>query len=311
LETGLLATLAIDPGEEETNVRKLIGLIAGVAMVFALTLPVAAANDKLTICHATSAENNPYVAIKVDAGAGFAPHLSDNEGNSPLAGHEQDFLLENTDLETCDQVPDAEATPLAPSVSDATCEAAGSLTLTAVEGISYTIEPAYTEGDSGDFTVTATADEGFVIADGAQTVFDVTVPAALDCPDGAEAVAPSVSGPTCAAAGTLTLAAVTGVSYTIEPAYAVGDSGEFTVTATADEGFELSGETSFTVNVPAKKVCNEGTQGGNPPASPEVPNTAMELPASSQAPLLAAIIGIVGLAILVGSNVMAVSRSRR
>ena len=243
--------------------RKFLGLIAATAMVFALAVPVAAASEKFTICHATSSENNPFVAIKVPAGSSFAPHLSDNPGNSPLAGHEQDFLLENTDLETCDQTDDP-VTPLAPSVSDATCDAPGALTLTEVDGVTYTIEPAYAPGDSGDFTVTATADDGFVIADGAQTVFDVTVPAALDCPDGAEAVAPSVSAPTCDAAGILTLTAVEGVIYTVEPAYEVGDSGEFTVTATAEEGFELTGDTSFTVNVPAETVCDEGTEGGNP-----------------------------------------------
>ena len=123
--------------------RKLIGLVAGVAMVFALALPVAA-TDKVTICHATSSAGNPFVAIKVAANSGYEPHLSDNPQQPPaLQGHEQDFLLENTELETCDQVADV-ATPLAPSVSDATCEAAGTLTLTAVDGITYSIEPAFT-----------------------------------------------------------------------------------------------------------------------------------------------------------------------
>ena len=294
--------------------RKLIGLIAGVAMVFALTLPVVASNDKVTICHATSSESNPYVAIKVAVNSGYEPHLSDNPGNSPLAGHEQDFLLENTDLETCDQVADV-ATPLAPSVTDATCEAAGTLTLTAVEGITYSIEPAYTVGDSGDFTVTATAEEGWTMAEGAQTVFEVSVPAALDCPANAAALAPSVTGPTCAAPGSLTITATTGVTYSVTPAYTAGASGTFTITATAEEGFVLTGDTSFTVNVPAKKVCGEGTQGGNPPAPPAppavVPNTAMELPAASQAPLLVAIIGIGALAAVAGSNVVAALRRRR
>ena len=132
-----------------------------------------------------------------------------------------------------------------------TCEAAGTLTLTAVEGVTYTIEPEYTEGDSGDFTVTATSDEGWVIAEGAQTVFEVTVPAALDCPEGAAALAPAVSGATCDAPGELTLTDVEGVTYTVEPAYEVGDSGDFTVTATADEGFTLEGPSSFEVTVPA------------------------------------------------------------
>ena len=301
-------------GKRNNHVRKLIGLIGGVAMVIAMTVPVAASNDKVTICHATSSEANPYVAIKVSANSGYEPHLSDNEGNSPLAGHEQDFLLENTDLETCDQVADM-ATPLAPSVSDATCEAAGTLTLTAVEGIAYSVEPTYAVGDAGDFTVTATAEEGWTIAEGAQTVFEVSVPAALDCPENAAALAPSVTGATCAAPGNLTITATNGVTYSVSPAYTAGASGTFTVTAAAAEGFVLTGATSFTVNVPAKKVCGEGTQGGNPPAPPapatEVPNTAMELPAPSQAPLLAAIVGIGGLAAIGASNLVAVSRRRR
>ncbi|MEO6577498.1 MAG: hypothetical protein ABIO99_01175 [Candidatus Limnocylindria bacterium] len=300
--------------------RKLIGLIAGVAMVFALAMPAAASNDKVTICHATSSESNPYVAIKVSVNSGYEPHLSDNPGNSPLAGHEQDFLLENTDLETCDQVADM-ATPQAPGVTDATCEAAGTLTLTAVEGITYSFEPTYAVGDSGDFTVTATAEEGWTIAEGAQTVFEVSVQAALDCPESAVALAPSVTGPTCAAPGSLNMSATTGVTYRVTPAYTVGASGTFSITATAEEGFVLTGDTSFTVDVPAKKVCGEGTQGGNPPAAPAapappaapavLPNTAMELPAASRAPLLVAIIGMGGLAVLAGSNVVAASRRRR
>ena len=207
------------------------------------------------------------------------------------------------------------ATPLAPSVSDATCEAAGTLTLTAVDGITYSIEPAYTVGDSGDFTVTATADEGWTIAEGAQTVFEVSVPPALDCPEDVAALAPSVTGPTCEAPGSLSITATPGVAYSVEPAYTAGDSGTFTITAVADEGFVLTGDASFTVNVPAKKVCGEGTQGGNPPSPPAppagVPNTAMEFPASSQAPLLVAIFGLGGLAVLAGSNVVATSRTRR
>jgi hypothetical protein len=108
------------------------------------------------------------------------------------------------------------------------------------------------------------------------------------------------------------------VTYSVTPAYTAGDSGTFTITAVADEGFVLTGDTSFTVNVPAKKVCDEGTEGGNPPAAPaspapsaEVPNTAMELPAASQGSLLVAMIGVGGLAVLAGSTVMAASRRRR
>ena len=284
--------------------RKLLGPIAALAMLFMLAMPAAAAApQKFHICHATSAENNPFVTIKVPEGSSLSPHLSDNPGNSPLAGHEQDFLLENTDQKTCDQVDD-EATPVAPSVTAATCDAPGMLTLDDTNGITYTVEPEYAEGDTGDFTVTATADEGFFIDEEAQTVFEVNVPEQLDCVEGAVAAAPSVSPASCTAAGSLTLNPATGVKYAVTPAYAAGASGAFTVTASAEEGFELSGQSVFNVNVEAKKVCNEGTQAGNPPTPPaaQVPNTAMDL-GSNQMPIVVALVAIAGLAIVGRQNI--------
>lgn len=219
----------------------------------------------------------------------------------PAYGHPGSKLIDwslNETGEDCDEVVHV-ATPLAPSVSDATCEAPGTMTLTVVEGISYTIEPAYTVGDSGEFTVTATADEGWTIAGEAQTVFEVTVPAAMDCPENAATISLSVSGPTCAAAGSLSINAGTGVMYTVAPAYTAGASGTFTVDAMAEEGYVLTGESSFTVEVPARKVCNDGTQGGNP-TPPSLPNTAL---AGQSGPTLgvgAALLAIASILVLAG-----------
>ena len=78
----------------------------------ALLVPTTkAAAEKVTICHATGSAGNPYVSIKVPPNSGYEPHLDDN-GN-PLNGHEQDFLLENTDLTACDDVPDPTEAPTA------------------------------------------------------------------------------------------------------------------------------------------------------------------------------------------------------
>jgi hypothetical protein len=285
--------------------RKLLGPVAALALLFMLAVPaMAAPSEKFHICHATSSEGNPFVSIKVPAGSSFAPHLSDNEGNSPLAGHEQDFLLEGSGLDACDDVLD-EATPVAPSVTPPTCDAPGMLTLDETNGITYTVDPEYNAGDTGDFTVTASADQGFFIPEGAETEFEVNVPAQLDCPENAIAVAPSVSAATCAAPGALTLTPATGVTYVVTPAYTAGASGAFKVTASAAAGFTLSGQSVFDVNVPAKLVCNSGTLAGNPPSTPpaaQVPNTAMDF-AADQTPVLLAVLAIAGLAILGRRNI--------
>lgn len=63
----------------------------------------------------------------------------------------------------------------AENVSDATCEAAGNLTLPEVEGVKYTRDPVT---GTGAVTVTATAEEGYKLADGTWT-WEVMVPEKL------------------------------------------------------------------------------------------------------------------------------------
>jgi len=256
--------------------------MAAVGLLLTLALPVAATHeadhksggedDKVSLCHATNSATNPFVAIQINA-SGLSGHKA-NDGDFHVNAKTglQDFLLEGG-LTACDDVADVPVTPLAPAVSGATCLAPGTLTLTAVTGVVYTITPAYIAGvSSGAFTVTATADadEGFTLATGATTTFNVTVPAQLNC---VAAAAPSVSAGTCVAPGALTLNAVTGVTYSVSPAYSAGATGTFTVTAAAASGFTLTGPNVFVVNVPAQLVCSSGTleSTGGPPAPPAPP----------------------------------------
>lgn len=76
--------------------KRTLATLAVIASLFIIgAVPAsAAAVIKFTICHATSSESNPYTTIKVPEGSSLSPHLSDNEGNNPLAGHEQDLLFE-------------------------------------------------------------------------------------------------------------------------------------------------------------------------------------------------------------------------
>jgi len=307
--------------------KRLIGFMAAVGLLLTLALPVAAGNhetgggEKVTLCHATNSATNPFVAIQVDASGNFSGHKADN-GDFHINAKTglQDFLLEGSGLTACDDVADVPVTPLAPAVSAATCLAPGMLTLTEVAGVEYTITPAYTAGvSSGAFTVTATAEEGFTLAAGATTTFNVTVPAQLNC---AAATAPSVSAGTCVAPGALTLNAVTGVTYSVSPAYSAGATGTFTVTAAAASGFTLTGPNVFVVNVPAQLVCNSGTQGGTSTTvvrtgtlagtgGPGVaPNTATEQPSNQLAVAIGALLLVASVG-SIGAMRPAARRNRR
>ena len=101
-----------NPAKVRSRYRRarLLGWFAVVSLMAAAFAPSAFAADKVTICHATSSEKNPYNPITVDAGASYFPHL-DSNGN-PLSGHEQDFLLPRTGFdEDCNAVPIAAPTP--------------------------------------------------------------------------------------------------------------------------------------------------------------------------------------------------------
>lgn len=173
------------------------------------------------------------------------------------------------------------------------------------------------KADDGNFHVNAkTGLQDFLLA-GQETCDAGDLPVT---PLAVAALAPSVSAGTCVAPGVLTLNAVTGVTYSVSPAYTAGASGSFTVTATAASGFTLTGPTIFVVNVPAQVVCSSGTLSGTTPVAPTtpvrqgtlagsggpvVPNTATNPPMDQLPVLLGALLtigslGYLGLRSLVG-----------
>lgn len=82
----------------------LLGLVLGIAIARA-----DAPEHKVTICHATSSDTNPYVRIVVDQHA-TAGHF-DNNG-TPLAGHEDDILLQGE--QDCPTPPPIDPPPIDP-----------------------------------------------------------------------------------------------------------------------------------------------------------------------------------------------------
>jgi hypothetical protein len=117
-------------------------------------------------------------------------------------------------------------------------------------------------------------------------------------PDEVAAAAASITAPSCTAAGTLVVPANTAsVTYSVEPAYTAGATGTFKVTATAAEGFVLTGTSEWTLTVAAKVtgascVTGGGTLPGNPPVrTGTLGNTAMDVPTSGSVP--AAVLALV------------------
>ncbi|MGH3035524.1 MAG: hypothetical protein ACRDON_13355, partial [Gaiellaceae bacterium] len=66
--------------------RLLVLLAAGLAATV-IVVPMGGATDKVTLCHATHSETNPYVVITVAASAAWHGHLA--EGNGGGAPHQE------------------------------------------------------------------------------------------------------------------------------------------------------------------------------------------------------------------------------
>lgn len=67
-------------------------LVALAAIAFFTVEPAYGGQDKVTICHATSSETNPFVTLTLAAPAVYGPAGHFNENGTTQAGHEQDYL---------------------------------------------------------------------------------------------------------------------------------------------------------------------------------------------------------------------------
>jgi len=122
--------------------------------------------ESVTLCHATSSESNPYTTITVDAAGAYNGHLVDHDGDivpefiylGESRGPQGDqSLLQYPD---CDK-PDVEVTATAPSFTDPDCDTEADISIPETEGVTYSQEGDVEPG--GTVTVTATAQEGFVL----------------------------------------------------------------------------------------------------------------------------------------------------
>ncbi|MEV7395759.1 hypothetical protein [Aeromicrobium sp. NPDC092404] len=164
---------------------------------------VAAAPIKVTICHATSSEANPYVENSPNVSGILGGHDGHDGGVFPTPGwgdiippfdnadgsfEGQNWTPEGQAIYNngCapvgeDPEPLDEATAVAPVPTAPTCLADGSLELPVTEGVIYEVDPAI--AGPGTYTITATADIGYELTN---PDFEVVVE-----------VLPQLTGPQC------------------------------------------------------------------------------------------------------------------
>lgn len=87
--------------------RRILAALVAVTALFAIASdPLAfGASDKVTICHATSSETNPYVTLEISEHAVYGPGGHFLENGTTQAGHEQDHMG------PCDPPPCPNPTP--------------------------------------------------------------------------------------------------------------------------------------------------------------------------------------------------------
>ena len=73
------------------KINPIVLVIIILITAFILGMFITRANSKVTICHATSSDTNPYVRIVVSENA-TSGHFENN--GTPKAGHEDDILLQ-------------------------------------------------------------------------------------------------------------------------------------------------------------------------------------------------------------------------
>jgi outer membrane biosynthesis protein TonB len=94
---------------------KVISTIVSAAfllLVFGGVLTMGASSGKVTICHATSSETNPWVELTISENAVYGPGGHFNENGTTQAGHEEDYFGPcNVESPTPTPTPDVTPTP--------------------------------------------------------------------------------------------------------------------------------------------------------------------------------------------------------
>lgn len=206
--------------------------------------------------------DNHSLTGKDDSVVQVGDTFSDKQGKSVVIVANTAKLDPEPGVDQCPApVGPTKVTATAPTATAPTCYADGTLTVPAdTESISYASQPSGT--GPGDYTVTATATQGYVI-DGTSS-WDITVLPMLTgavCLTTVTPVAPTVApSAICEVQGTYTIPATTGITYLLDgKVVAAGTHGgpaSGLVTATANEGYTLSDASwKYQLTVAAPELC--------------------------------------------------------
>jgi outer membrane biosynthesis protein TonB len=91
--------------------RLLIVLLVCASAFMTATVTVVSKSDKVTICHATSSEKNPFETLTISENAVYGPGGHFNENGTTQAGHEEDYMGPCDPEPTCNPEPTNEPTP--------------------------------------------------------------------------------------------------------------------------------------------------------------------------------------------------------
>lgn len=240
-------------GSPTTPLRTVLLLLAAMLPVLGLLVvaPQASAHhvtDKITFCHATSSSTHPYVTVTTDpasvlsrghdrqTGPVWSPTLDvhDEWGDvipsfSWIDSHGVLHRYGGLNTDRLDViangcvVPPVTVTVTAPTSTDQTCSASGTITIPSVTGAAWKVDgttrsPGTYAAQPGDHAVTATALTGYTLV--GTTSWTLTIAPRTGCD----------------------VVVVTPVEPTIEPSAACGAEGTWTIPATTGVRYLLDGE---------------------------------------------------------------------
>ncbi len=245
------------------------------------TTPCKPDQSKVTLCHATGSQSNPYSTVDVAGSAVVKQNQLDLNGHGQHEGDiipAFDYYLQNQQgsyvlhhypgqnlgnggaatLANGCKVPDVHLTAATPTVNPPTCQAAGSLNLPTQDHVTFSVSPAF--NGAGTYTVTAHAADGYVL-DGTKS-WTLVVKAqgdGLDCTQHVEVNPAVFTEGSCDVAPSANYQGENNW-WTVNVTGTIGFGQTVTITYTAKPGITIVGDHVFTHTFGAAPDCRPSSR---------------------------------------------------